>query len=457
MTTQYDLVVIGAGAAGSTAATTAAAQGARVALVERDKIGGTCLNYGCDPTKTLLHTAALLHQARGADRYGLRIPEANYDWAAIQARVSEVIQQIRGGTVEEAAANLAKQHVTYIQGEARFVSAHELQVGEQTLAAERFIIASGCKTAIPAVEGLQENGFITNVEAVSLPALPGRLAVIGGGAIGVEFAQMFQRFGVEVTIIEHSPRLLDKEDFELAEKLCTLLAQEGIRLITGAELRRVQQAAGSKQLMYHLEQDDVEKKLEVDEILLALGRRPALEALNLAVAGVQTSKQGVVVDENLRTTAAHIWAAGDVTGGLQFTHYAYQQGKLVAQNVFAEHPRPFSGYVVPWVTYTDPALAHVGQTEEELQQAGVQYKVSRMHSSDVERAVANGRTEGLVKLLVDQEEHIRGCHILSVDAGDLIAPVVVAMQASLTASELGNTIFPYPTLGEGVRWAADHV
>ncbi|HEX4205028.1 MAG TPA: FAD-dependent oxidoreductase [Ktedonobacteraceae bacterium] len=450
----YDLLVIGAGAAGSNAATVAAENGARVALVERDELGGTCLNYGCDPTKTLLHIAALLYQARHADQYGLRIPEANYDWSAVQTRVHQVINQIRGGSSEEGAQSLAKQGIEVILSQACFTSAHELTAGGRNISADRIIIAAGCKALVPPIEGLKEHGFITNVEAVSLPALPARLAVIGGGAIGIEFAQMFHRFGVEVTVIERSPHLLDKEDRELADALCAMLVQSGIHMETGAELRRVQRGEHGKKVTYHLAQGG-DKEIEVDEILLSLGREPALEALHVEVAGVQTSRRGIVVDETLRTTVPHIWAAGDVTGDLQFTHYADAQGKLAAHNAFAEHPQSFAGHVIPWVTYTDPALAHVGRTEEELRQAGVQYKVSRLPFAEIERAIIDGRTDGLVKLLVDQQGAILGGHILGVDADNLLAPIVVAMQAGLPARALGDTILPYPTLSESVRWAAD--
>jgi len=211
-TTTYDVIVIGAGAAGSTAAHTALSKGARVALVERDKIGGTCLNYGCDPTKTLLHCAKLLYQARHAERYGLTITAPAANWERVQAFTQQVIQRIRGGTSQEASAQLAKQGIEPIQGEASFVSPHELTVDARTIAAEHIIIATGCQTVVPPVEGLHQAGFITNVGAVALSALPRRMAIVGGGAIGMEFAQMFHRFGVQVTVLERSPMLLDKED-----------------------------------------------------------------------------------------------------------------------------------------------------------------------------------------------------------------------------------------------------
>ncbi len=457
MATQtYDLLVIGAGAAGSTAASTAASNGTRVALVERDKIGGTCLNNGCDPTKTMIYIAKMLYHAQHADQYGLRIPDATADWPAVMAWVQQVIKRIRGGTSEEAAADLAKKGIEVIAGAGYFISDHAMQVGDRTVSAERIIITSGNKNVIPDIEGLKDTGYITNKEAVALATLPRRLAIIGGGAIGMEFAQMFHRFGVEVTVLEKSPDLLDKEDRELADTLCNVLRKQGLRLETNVEFQRVQRDTRGKCLTVRCGERE-EEQLVVDEILLAIGRKPALDSLHLDKAGVQTGKRGITVDVYLRTNVPHIWAAGDVTGGLQFTHVAYEQGKIAAQNAFAKEPQSFEGYVIPWVTYTDPALAHVGKTEEQLQHDGTQYKTGRMYFEDVERAIAEGETNGFVKLLLDLQGKILGGHVLAPNAGDLLAPIVLAMQTGIPVERLANTIQPYPTMVEGMRWAADRI
>ena len=450
----YDLLVIGAGAAGSTAASTAAGEGIRVALVERDKIGGTCLNYGCDPTKTMIHIASLLYHARHADQFGLHISGAKVDWVSVMSWVHQVQQRIRGGTSEEAVTDLSHKGIDVLQGEASFVSPHELSVAGRIVSAARIIIATGGQNFIPPIEGLNEVGFITNVQAVSLHTLPNHLAVVGGGSIGIEFAQMFNRFGVGVTVLERSSMILDKEDREVADSLCSLLAKEGLRLETNAELKHVQRAAQGKSLTIRCG-ERAEEQLVVDEILLAIGRHPAIASLHLEKAGVKTSKKGIEVDATLRTNVPHIWAAGDVTGGLQFTHVAYEQGKLAFHNAFAQEPQPFDNRVIPWVTFSDPALAHVGKTEEQLRQEKVEYRAARMYFKDVERAVAEGTTDGLVKLLVDKQGKFLGGHILAPGAGDLLAPVILAMQADLPAEAVASTIMPYPTMVEGVRWAAD--
>jgi dihydrolipoamide dehydrogenase len=450
----YDLLVIGAGPAGSGAASTAAEQGRRVGLVERDKIGGTCLNYGCDPTKALLHIADVLDKARHAEQYGLSVAGAAADWQVIQKHIRQIVDEVRGGDDQQVRDQLSKQGIDVIKGEARFQSSHELVVDDRTLRAEQILIATGSQAIVPDIPGLRDAGFITNKEAIWLPELPRRLAIVGGGPIGVEFAQLFQRFGVQVTILEQGPAPLPKDDRELADMLCDLLADAGVDIQTNVELLSVERQEDGKALAFRCA-DGSRQHLLVDEILVAVGYQPALESLNLAAAGVETNDDGVVVDANLRTSVPHIWAAGDISGGYQFTHVAYDQGRLVASNAFADQPQPFDDRAIPWVTYTSPELAHVGKTEQQLREEKVAYRVGRKPMDEVERAVVTRQAAGLVKLLVGEDGHVLGGHILAANAGELIAPVALAMRAGLTAEQLAGTILPYPTLAEGVRWAAE--
>ena len=303
---EYDVIVIGAGGAGSNAATTAASMGKRIALIERDKLGGTCLNYGCDPTKTLLHTAHMLYHARHASALGLRIPHADADWRAVQAHVRQVQKTIRGGTPEQARAGITAQGIDLFMGEATFTSPHEIRVNGETLRGERFVIATGTVPFIPDIEGLAEAGYITNVEAVSLPELPKRLVVIGGGPIGLEFAQMFSRFGVQVVVLERGKQPLPREDPELAMALCSQLTAEGIRLEFGAEMRCGEMSERGKHIHVHGE-GGKDEDLVADQLLVAVGRRPALGKLNLEAAGVQYTEEGITTDATLRTNvAAHL-------------------------------------------------------------------------------------------------------------------------------------------------------
>jgi pyruvate/2-oxoglutarate dehydrogenase complex dihydrolipoamide dehydrogenase (E3) component len=450
---EYDLIVIGSGGAGSTAASTAASMGKRIALIERDKLGGTCLNYGCDPTKTLLHTAHMLYHARHASALGLYIPQAEADWAEVQAHVRQVLEIIRGGTPEQARAGIAAQGIDLFMGEAMFSSPHEIRVDGETLRGERFVIAAGTVPLIPDIEGLSEAGYITNMEAVSLPELPKCLMVIGGGPIGLEFAQMFSRFGVQVVVLERGNQPLPREDPELAMALCSQLSAEGIRLEFGSEMRCSEINKRYKHIHVH-GQDGKDEDLVVDQLLVAVGRRPALGTLNLEAAGVQYNEEGIPTDTTLRTNVPHIWAAGDVTSQYQFTHVASDQGELVAHNVFAQEPKAFDDRVIPWVTFTDPELARVGLTEADLQKAKIEYHVGRAYFNKLDRAIANDQTFGSVKLLADVDGNILGGHILGANAGDLIAPIVYAMRFGLTVKMVAEAILPYPTMAEAVRWAA---
>jgi pyruvate/2-oxoglutarate dehydrogenase complex dihydrolipoamide dehydrogenase (E3) component len=450
---EYDLIVIGSGSAGSTVATTAASMGKRIALIERDKLGGTCLNYGCDPTKTLLHTAHMLYHARHASALGLRIPQAEADWAVVQAHVRQVQESIRGGTPEQARAGIAAQGIDLLMGEAMFRSPHEIRVNGETLRGERFVIATGTVPLIPDIEGLSEAGYITNVEAVSLPELPKRLVVIGGGPIGLEFAQMFSRFGVQVVVLERGKQPLPREDHELAMALCAQLSAEGLRLKFGAEMRCGEIIERGKHIHVHGEEGQ-DEDLVADQLLVAVGRRPALGALNLEAAGVHYTEEGITTDATLRTNVPHIWAAGDITSPYQFTHVASDQGDLVAHNVFAQEPQAFDDRVIPWVTFTDPELARVGLSEADLQEAKIEYRVGRTQFNKLDRAIANHQTFGSVKLLADAGGKILGGHILGANAGDLIAPIVYAMRFGLTVKMIGEAMLPYPTMAEAVRWAA---
>ncbi len=446
---KFDLIIIGAGPAGSTAATAAAKTGKRIALVEKHKPGGTCLNYGCDPTKTLLHTAKLLHQTRQSSSFGLTETNVDYDWKRVRQHVSNAQTIMRGGSVEEAYKSLEEQGIAIIKGQASFISPHAIKVADKTYEAENFIIAVGNQPVIPPIEGLKQVGYITNKEAISLPALPRRLAIVGGGAIGIEFAQLFRRFGLEITVLEGSSAILDTEDREVAAKLLELLQKEEIVLKTNAQLEQVQESKEGKCLQVKVGEAKYEEII-VDELMLAVGRKPAVEGLGLEEAGVKYSDKGIEVDSNLRTSVPHIWAAGDIGGSYAFTHIAEAQGALAAANVFSDKPTAFDDHAIAWVTFTDPELAHLGKTEEELKKNKVKYRTLSQPLKDTARAITRGETEGLVKMLVDDNDQLLGAHILGAEAGEMLAPLVLIMQNRLPISTLKHTIFPYPTFAESL-------
>jgi pyruvate/2-oxoglutarate dehydrogenase complex dihydrolipoamide dehydrogenase (E3) component len=450
---RYELMVIGAGAAGSTAAKMAARAGRKVALIEKDALGGTCLNYGCDPTKFLLHAAHVLHRTRNARDYGLTVPAVEWSWSEVVAQVRARIARVRGGSHADAVTRQEARGIDVVLGEAAFVDAHTIVVNDQTLQADKFILATGYANAIPPIPGLQETGYITNRQAVVLEPFPPRLAILGAGPVGIEFAQIFARFGSEVTVLERAGRILAKDDEELTAQLHDYLeSTEGIAIECGAEIERVEGTPSGKTIHWRRGSDD--RALHVDEILVAAGRRPRLDSLHLEHAGVKTSDGRLVVSPCLQTTAAHIWAAGDITDMAPFTHVASAQAKLALRNAFAAAAEPFNRSGIPWATYTYPALAHVGVTEQEMEREGRPCRTLAIDFDEITRNVLTRQETGRYKIVVDPEGRILGGHILGNHADELLAPLILAIRHGLTIDQLADTIFPYPTMSEAGQWAA---
>ena len=448
----FDLVVIGAGAAGSTVAGEAIGRGARVAMIERWKVGGTCLNVGCDPTKTMVRSAEVLHLAHHARRFGIQVENPRGDWPAVMDRVDRIIDTIRGGDGDQ---NIRDSGVALYKGEGRFLGPHEISVEGTRLHAAKVIIATGATGRVPPIPGLREAGFITNRDAVALPELPRSLAIIGGGVIGVEFAQIFARFGVEVTLFSRAAHILPHEDTELTGALRTVLEREGVRIETEAPVRRVTAEDGRKRLTAERDGDAI--VCEAEEILLAAGRVPALDALNLAAAGVASDASGIAVDATMRTNVPHVWAVGDVVaGGYPFTHVADYQARAAEHNAMSGMPPRHVDYrAVPWATFTDPELARVGLTEPEAIAAGHDIKCATVAMRDLARALTAGETDGLVKLVSDRATgRLLGGHILAARGGELLGEVALTMRLRLPVSAIAETIHAYPTLSEAVFWAA---
>ena len=454
----YDAIIIGAGAAGSSAVSLLNEAGKRVALIERDDLGGTCLNYGCDPTKTMLHAAKLLWDAEHhAPSYGVHVDNVTLNWEGLLARIAEVQRNMRGGTREEARQAMRERGIDLVIGEASFVDPHTVEVtrdGEsQQISADQFLLATGVRTECPPIDGLAETGFITNREAVQLSAPPKRLGILGCGPLGVEFAQMFNRFGTQITAFEQADTILSKDDDELSDALQELLEAEGIAFHLGATIQRVEKTKDGKRIVFEGD-DGAEQHVDVDEILLSAGRTPNIDQLNLEAAGVDCDEEkGIPTDDTLRTNVSHIWAAGDVTTPYKFTHIAEKHGERAAKNMLGD-VQPFHFTAIVWATYTSPELAHVGQTKQQLDDDGVAYSELSHPFSSVPRAQAEGQTDGQIKMLVGDDGKILGAHVLGHSAGELLAPVLVAMRAGMKASALGDLIFPYPTLSEAVGMVA---
>ena len=450
----FDLVVIGAGAAGSSVASAAAERGFSVALVEEWKVGGTCLNIGCDPTKTLVRSAEVAHLARTAARFGIDVSDVRVDWPAIRRHVDTVIDTIRDGDGER---NLRDQGVTLIKEHGRFVDSDTVVAGDHRLEGERFLIATGATHSVPAIEGLGSAGYITSRDIVELDALPRSLIIVGGGVIGVELAQIFARLGVDVTLVGSRSWILPREEPSLRDALLESLLREGVTWVPDLRVTHASARAGKKVVRGDRDGESVE--VEGEEILMATGRVPNTARLGLEDAGIQASGHGVMVDSRLRTTNPSVYAIGDVTGIYMFTQVADYQARIVEHNLFDDGQPLRADYrVVPWVTYTDPELARVGLTEEEARAGGFDVVTATMPFADLPRAVTMDERTGMVKLVVDRQARtVLGGHILGSGAGELIGEIAAVMENRLPVDAIANTIHPYPTMSEGVFWAAYQV
>jgi pyruvate/2-oxoglutarate dehydrogenase complex dihydrolipoamide dehydrogenase (E3) component len=449
----YDLIVIGGGASGSYVASGAVDQGLSVALIEEWKLGGTCLNAGCDPTKAMVRTAEVLHLARTASRFGISVPAARLEWKALRTRVDDLIDEIRGG---DGPANVRAQGIDLYETHGKFLSDYEVLAGDGLLTGDRILIATGQTTRVPPVDGLEETGYLTNIDAVALDELPASLVIIGGGVVAVEFAQTFSRYGVEVTVVGTQDRLLPKEDEELSAELTRILGDEGITLQMRSRATGARRLPDGEVSLRCSVEDGPPVDLVASEVLVATGRTPNIAGLDLDSAGVWFGERGIQVDAQMRTNVPHIFAVGDVTGIYPFTHVADYQARIALHNIVNEDGATKADYrVVPWVTFSDPELARVGLTEAEARAGGYSAVTSTVPFAEMTRAMTSDQRDGLVKLVVDRATHqVLGGHILGSGAGELIGEIAVVMQHRLPVSALNDTIHPYPTMSEAIFKAA---
>ncbi|MGD9387955.1 MAG: FAD-dependent oxidoreductase [Gammaproteobacteria bacterium] len=449
----YNLAVIGAGAAGLVTAYIGSAVKARVALIERDRMGGDCLNTGCVPSKALIRSARLVAEARAGEHYGLDRADLSFDFGRVMDRVREVIQRIEPHDSVERYTGLG---VDVLQGQGRLVSPWEIEVDGRRISARNIVIATGARPLVPALPGLDAVEYLTSESLWDLRELPGRLVVLGGGPIGVELAQCFARFGSEVTVVEMAPRLLPREDEDAAGLLAACLRAEGVRLATSHRAVRVATAADGLALV--CEHEGTETTLPFDRLLIALGRQPNTRGFGLEELGVAVEDKGTVaVDGLLRTNFPNIYACGDVAGPYQFTHVAAHQAWYAAVNALAA---PFWSFradyrVIPWAIFTDPEVARVGLSEAEAKDQDIDYEVTRYDLAELDRAIADGAARGFVKVLTPPgKDRILGATVVGPEAGNLVAEFVLAMKHGLGLNKLLGTIHVYPTLMEANKYAA---
>ncbi len=446
----YDLVVLGGGTAGLVSAMGAAGLGARVALVERHMLGGDCLNTGCVPSKALIRSARVVGELLRGGPLGVTVERVAVDFAKVMDRMRERRASI---AVNDSAARLQRAGIDVFFGDARFADTRHVVVDDQRLKFRRAVIATGGRPKAPPVPGLEAARYLTNETIFSLTALPRRLLVIGAGPIGCEMAQAFARFGSIVTLVGRSSRPLSREDADAGAILQRQLESDGVRCELGVRFQRVDQAAGGKQVWFSREGGGAGFH-EADELLVAAGRAANVEGLALEAAGVSTGPSGVLVDDRLRTSNPRVYASGDVCSAFKFTHAADALSRIVIQNALFFGRRKASALVIPWATYTDPQVAHVGVSLADADRSNGRLSTITIPLDEVDRSRVDDEVDGFVRVH-HERGRLRGCTIVAPHAGEMIGEAAYAMTRQGTLSSLSATVHPYPTVAEAFRKAGD--
>ncbi len=452
---KYNLVVIGAGSAGLVTAAGAAGLGAKVALVERHLLGGDCLNYGCVPSKAVIRASRTLAEVRDAHQFGVKVPAGiEVDFGASMERMRRLRTRI---SHHDSAQRFKDLGVDVFLGQAHFIGPDAVQVGDEILRFQKAVIASGGRPVEPKLEGLREAGYLTNETVFSLTQRPERLLVMGGGPIGCEFSQALQRLGCKVSLLHKYDRIMNREDPEAAELIQKVFLAEGITLILNAKPLRVFKTGSGKVVQY--ESNGRPGEIEVDEILVGAGRVPNVEGMNLEAAGVKYEGgkgRGILVNDRLQTSNPRIYAAGDVCLPYQFTHLADAAARIVIQNALFGGSKKLSALTIPWCTYTDPEVAHVGLSAETAKKQGITVQTFSKPLSEVDRAVLDGQEQGFVKIHVKAgRDKILGATIVASHAGEMISEITTAMVSRTGLGTLAAVIHPYPTQAEAIRQTGD--
>jgi pyruvate/2-oxoglutarate dehydrogenase complex dihydrolipoamide dehydrogenase (E3) component len=452
----YNLVVIGAGAGGLVSAAGAAGVGARVALIESHLLGGDCLTVGCVPSKALLRCAKAAAAVRNASEFGVNVSgEVSVDFGYVMERLRRLRADI--SPVDSAQRYSEKLGVDVFMGKGRFTGRNAIEVNGQTLKFTKAVVATGGTAAVPPIPGLKQAPYLTNASVFNLTALPARMGVIGAGPIGIEMAQAFQRLGSQVTVLSRDSKILPREDPDAARIVETALKKDGVTFAYNLTFKRVESRGGKPPVTVVVDDPHGERSLEFDALLIATGRKPNVAGLGLEAAGIDyDARMGVTVSDRMQTTNPDVYAVGDVASKYQFTHMSDFGARLVIRNALFYGRDKFSDLLIPWATYTDPEVAHVGLYEKDLEERGIEYTTIHRAFDDVDRAIVDGETEGFVKIHVKKgKDQILGATIVGSHAGDMISEISVAMQAGMGLGKLASVIHPYPTAAEAIRQCGD--
>jgi pyruvate/2-oxoglutarate dehydrogenase complex dihydrolipoamide dehydrogenase (E3) component len=442
----YNAIVIGSGQAGNPLCQKLADHGWTVALVEKEHLGGTCINTGCTPTKTMIASAQVAHYARNAGKWGIRTSDVHVDLAKVVARKDQVVHQWRAGQERKVQQ---RKNLHLHRGHARFLDPHRVGVADQVLEGERIFINTGTRVAVPHLDGLDAVGYLTNATIMELTEVPEHLVVLGGGYIGLEFGQMFRRFGSRVTVVHNGSQILVREDADVAAELQKALEAEGLRFVLNARTTRVERQGG--QVALTVQVGGKSETVIGSHLLVATGRRPNSDDLGLETTGVQTDDHGYIrVNSRLETGVPGIWALGDVKGGPAFTHISFNDFQIVYANMIEGGSLTTDHRYVPYSVFTDPQLGRVGMTEKEARASGRRLKIGKIPMSWVARAIERDETAGLMKLVVDADtDRILGAAILGTEGGELVQILGAVMLAGAPYTLLKGAVYIHPTLAEG--------
>jgi pyruvate/2-oxoglutarate dehydrogenase complex dihydrolipoamide dehydrogenase (E3) component len=451
----FQAIVIGSGQAGDPLARELADKGWTVALMEREHLGGSCINYGCTPTKTMLASAQIAHYARRAGDFGVRVGAVGIDLAAVVARKSQLVLQWRQAHERGVAK---RRSITLYRDSARFTGAHTVRVGVEELTAEHIFINTGTRALVLPIKGIERVPHLTNKTIMDLTEIPEHLVVAGGSYVGLEFGQMFRRFGSRVTIVEFADQIIPKEDADVAESLKAALESEGIAFHTASEVREVATRDGRLSITIAPRAGGDPQAVAASHLLLAAGRAPNTDDLGLDAAGIAHTRGWITVNEYLETTAPGVYALGDVNGGPAFTHISYHDFQIVYHNLFNSTKLSTRGRLVPYALFTDPELGRVGMTEREARASGRAIKVGKIPMSRVARAIERSETAGLMKVVVDAEtDRVLGAAMLGTGGGELVQTLMALMMADAPWTVFKEAVYIHPTLTEGFFALMDSV
>jgi pyruvate/2-oxoglutarate dehydrogenase complex dihydrolipoamide dehydrogenase (E3) component len=449
----FDALIIGSGQGGTPLAKKLAKNGWKTALVEKNKVGGTCVNVGCTPTKTMIASAKTAYTVKGSAKYGILTDGFRVDMNVIHSRTDKVVESFRNGSQN----GLEKtENLELIFGLASFTGERKMKVvlskgGEEEITADKIFIDTGCHPSIPDIEGLNQTGYYTSTSLLKLQQIPGHLLIIGGGYVGLEFGQMYRRFGSRVTILEKNDRLLIKEDEDIAAEVLKFLQEEEIDVLTNAEVIKVEKENGS--IVAYIKRNTEERTVQCSHILVSAGRTPNTKDLNLELTGVNVNQRGqIIVNAKLETTAKDIYAIGDVKGGPEFTHIAYNDYIILYNNLLNGKNQSTENRMVPYTMFTDPQLGRIGITEQEARKKGLKIKVANLPMTNVARAIETGDTRGIMKAVVDGDSgEILGAAVVGTEGGEIMSVLQMAMLGGITSEVISDMIFAHPLYAESLN------